>query len=149
MLPTLIMSVISGEAAATAARARRMVIVYLVAAVLLFTGLGFLVGAGYIATARRLGNLETSLIFAGGFVLVAIILVIVQRIVSKAQARRAAERRKREATGLASAAALALLPTLLSKKGAIPALAVPVIAAIAYAIWRENSGPDSETPDGK
>jgi UDP-N-acetylmuramyl pentapeptide phosphotransferase/UDP-N-acetylglucosamine-1-phosphate transferase len=111
------------------------------------TGLGFLIGAGYIATARRLGDLETALIFAGGFVLVAVILVFAQRIWSKARARRIAERRKREVTGLASAAALALLPALLAKKGAVSAVAIPVIAAIAYAVWRENSASGSDASD--
>lgn len=147
MLPTLIMSIISGEAADAAARARRAAIVYGVAAVLLFTGLGFLIGAGYIATARQFGNLEAALLFAGGFVVVAIVLIVGQRILSKARARRISARRRREVTGIAGAAALALLPTLLSRKGALPALAIPVIAAIAYTIWRENKGPGSDKPE--
>lgn len=148
MLPTLIMSLISGEAADAAARARRAAIVYAVAAVMAFVGLGFLVGAGYIVASRELGNLEAALVFAGVFLIVALILIVAQRIWSKGKARRIAERRKREVTGIASAAALALLPALLSRKGALPGLAaVPIIAAIAYAIWRENKKPDSDKPD--
>ena len=147
MLSTLIMSIISGEAADAATRARRAAIVYTVAAILLFTGLGFLIGAGYIATARQLGNLETALIFAGGFLVVAVILIVSQRIWSKVRARRISERRRREVTGIAAAAALALVPALLTRKGALSGLAVPVLAAIAYAVWRENKNPGSDKPD--
>ncbi len=147
MLPTLIMSIISGEAADAAARARRAAVVYMAAALLALVGLGFLVGAGYIAAARELGSLEAALIFAGGFVVVALILIVVQRIWSKARAKRIAERRKREVTGVASAAALALLPTLLSRKGSLPILAIPIAAAIAYAVWRKNRKPDEDATD--
>lgn len=144
MLPSLIMSIVSGEAADAAARARRAAIVYGIAAVLMLIGLGFLVGAGYIVSARRLGNLEATLAFAAGFVVVALVLIVSQRIWSKARARRIVERRKREVTGLASAAALALLPTLLSKKSTVSVLALPIIGAIAYAVWRENAGSDTD-----
>lgn len=139
MLPTLITSLISGEAADALARARRAAVVYALAGLLVLAGVGFLLGAGYIVAARRFGSLEAALGFAGAFILLAIILVISLRIWTKTRARRVAERRKREVTGIATAAALALLPALITRKGVVSGLAVPLAAAIAYAIWRENA----------
>src|SRR5690606_29397984 len=96
MLLSLIASVVTAEATDTVGRARRSAIAYVVGAILAITGVGFLVGAGYVATARRIGSVEACLVFGAGFLVVAILVVVVQRVASGIRARRAAERRRRE-----------------------------------------------------
>lgn len=141
MLATLIASVLSGEASEAVARSRRALVAYALAGLLALVGLGFLVGAGYIALARRVGSFEASLWFGGGAIVLALVMVMVHRIAAGIRARRAAKRRRTEMTAVASAAAVAALPMLLAGKGRGIALLAPAIAAIAYAVWRENNPP--------
>lgn len=148
MLGTLISSVISGEAADAAGRAKRAAIVYFLAALLSFTGLGFLIAAGFMATARAIGHIPAALSFGGGALLIAIIIVIVHRIQAQRERLRAAERRRTELKSLLSVSAVAMLPTLLSR-GGLRTLAIPAIAAAAYAIYRENTRPRPPTEPGE
>lgn len=147
MLGTLISSVISGEAADAAGRAKRAAIVYFLAALLSFTGLGFLLAAAFMATARAIGHIPAALAFGGGALVIAIIIVMVHRIQANREKLRAAERRRTELKSLLGVSAVAMLPTILSR-GGLRILAVPAIAAAAYAIYRENARPRPPTaPD--
>jgi hypothetical protein len=139
MLFSLIASLASGEAADAMRRAKVALIAYAVAGTLLVMGAIFLVIAGYIATAQEIGAVTAALYWAGGFVAVAVVVLIIHRIMVSVQKRRVARKRKTEVTAIASAAAMAVLPTLLASSRARTAtfIAAP-IALVAYGIWREN-----------
>lgn len=111
-LAALIASVVSGEASEAVGRARTAAIVYLLAGLLALCGVGFLIGAGFVALARELGTLEAALWFGGGFLALAVILVVGHRLAARARAREAAKRRQSEVKAVAGAAALAMLPAL-------------------------------------
>lgn len=138
MLATLIASVLSGEATEAIGRTRKAIIVYLAAALLALCGVAFLIGAGFVALAREIGAIPASLWFGGGFIGVAIILVVVHRIASRVRAKRIARRRQTEVKAVASAAALAILPTLLASRGRALFLLAPALAALGYGIYQEN-----------
>ncbi len=139
MLATLIASVLSGEASEAVARSRRALVAYALAGLLALVGVGFLIGAGHFALARRVGSFEASLWFGGGAIALALLVVIAHRIAANIRARRIAKRRRTEITAVASAAAVAAVPALLASKGRGLALLAPALAAVAYAVWRENN----------
>lgn len=139
MLATLLASVVSGEATDAVSRLRKSLLIYAAAGLFLFCGTGFLLGAGFVTAANELGTVNAALWFAGGFIGLAIILVIIHRITARVKAKRLARRRGTEVKAVASAAALALIPTLLASRGRAVVLIAPAIAALAYAVYRENS----------
>ncbi len=143
MNPNLILSVISGEASAAARRARRNAVEYIVAGAAALVGFGFLLVAAYIYLARLYGELEVAIGFGAFFLALSVALFVYHRISARARSRRARERMSREAMTLAGSVALATLPSLLSKRGAIAGLGLPLLSAIAYAIYRENKGSDN------
>ncbi|GLS30586.1 hypothetical protein SAMN04488498_10397 [Mesorhizobium albiziae] len=148
MLASLLAAFASGETFQVARRLRRAAIAYFLAGLAGLTALGFLVGAGYVAAARAYGSVEAALGFAAGFFLLAIIILIIHRIVAGMRARSIARKRSGELATIATAAAIAVLPTLLRGKGGLTTLLAPVLAVAAYAIFRENSkkGPDPDEP---
>ncbi len=146
MLATLLAAFASGEAVYTARQVRRAAIAYLVAAVAALTGLGFLVGAGFVAAADRYGAINTALAFAAGFFLLAILILVIHRIASRARARSIASKRPTELKAIGTAAALTVLPMLLRSKGSLAALLAPALAIAAYAIYLENRKPDDKDP---
>lgn len=148
MLASLLASLASGETMVAMRRARRAAIVYFFVGLLTLCGVGFLVGALYIWAAEHYGHLEAAIAFGVGFIVLAMLILLIDRLTSKSRARRAAERRKSDLTALGVATALAVLPNLLRTRAGIGGLLAPAIAIAAYAIWRENTkpGPDSEPP---
>jgi hypothetical protein len=144
MLASLIGSLISGEAINVARRARAAAIAYVVAAILILCGLGFLVGAGYIAAARRFGSISAAIGFGVGFLLLGGIELGIHAIV--ASVRRGQSRHTLDMAKIAGAAAMTGLPLLL-KRGGIPGLLAPLIALLGYAIYRENRPDHPEDPD--
>jgi hypothetical protein len=147
MLASLLAAFASGETFQAVRRARRAAIVYALAGISILVALGFLVGAGYVAAADRYGTINAALGFAGGFFLLAVIILMVHRIASGMRARSIARKRSKELTTIGAAAALAVLPTLLRGKGGLATLLAPVFAVAAYAIYRENRKPDPPDKD--
>jgi len=141
MLATLLASIASGEALDALKRLRLTAILYAIAGLSGLCGIGFLIGAGFIAAADRWGTFEASIGFGIGFITLACLILLVQKLVSSAQAKRAARRRSLDATALAGTAAIALLPALLARKGALGALGLPLLGVLGYAIYRENRKP--------
>jgi len=140
MLTTLITGLVSGEAAESLGRMRKALVMYIIAGALLLCGVTFLLLAAFIAAARRFGAFEAALGFGGAFVLVALLVLLIHRLSAKSKAKKAAQRRQSEMAAVASAAAVAALPTLLSSsKGRSAALLAPALAALGWAIWRENT----------
>lgn len=138
MLASLIAGLASGETMLALRRARSAAIVYIMAAVAFLCAAGFFIAALYIWLAARYGPIEAALGFGAGFLLIGVIVLAVHRILARSRTRKAAQRRGSDLTTIAVASALAALPTLLRGKAGVGALAAPAVAAIAYAIYREN-----------
>lgn len=138
MLATLLASLASGETVLALKRARRMATIYLMAVIAGSIGVGFLVGAAYIWTARKLGSLEAALIFGAVFIVAALVILLVHKLTAGPRARRVSQQRKSDLTAFATAAGIAVLPSLLRRPSGLAALLVPGLAVIAYAIYREN-----------
>lgn len=145
MLGSLIAAFVSGEAVNAIKRAKATIVVYLVAAILAFTGIGFLIGAAYVAAAHRIGSVEASIAFGVGFLVLAVLMVVIRSIALSVQRSRS-RRRAADLAAIAGAAAATALPLLLRSKAGIGGLAVPVIALVAYAIYRENSRGRTDDP---
>ncbi|MBZ9997279.1 hypothetical protein [Mesorhizobium sp. BH1-1-4] len=151
LLATLLSGFASGETMAAVRRARSAAIVYAIALLAAFCGLGFLVGAAYIWTAARYGSLAAAIGFGLGFLVIAGLVVLVHSVMSGAQVRREARRRKADMKAIGITAALAVLPTLLKGglkgKGGLGIILGPAVALAAYAIYRENVKSDTDRPD--
>jgi hypothetical protein len=138
MLGPLIAAFVSGEAFDVARRLRRAVILYLLAGTIGLIGIGFLIGAGYLVAVRRFGAIEAATGFGVVFLLIAILVVGVNALMDRRLARRAAGRRSVDMASIAAAAAVSLLPSLLRGKEGIAGIVWPMLAVLAYAIYREN-----------
>ncbi len=151
MLASLLGSMASGEISDRVGRLKRAVIIYIVAALAVGCGCGFLLAAGYIAAERHYGAIPAALGFGGGFILLAILLVAVYMGIEAARrARRRRKERAAEMSGMIGAAALALLPSLLRFRPSLFGLIVPLGAVAAYEIYKENAGGGSRKPmDGQ
>ena len=150
LLASLLSGFASGETVAAIRRARTAAIVYALAALAAFCGLGFLVGAAYSWAAARYGSFAAALGFGIGFLVIAGIVLLVHRLMSGARARRAARRRNADMKALGITAAIAVLPTLLKGKGGLGVILGPAVALAAYAIYRENVKPDDpDAGEGK
>jgi undecaprenyl pyrophosphate phosphatase UppP len=147
MLASLLASLASGETLQAIRRARRTAIVYLFAGVAGLIGVGFLIGALYIFLSERYGRLETAIGFGIGFIVFALLILLVHRLTAASRARRLAARRKSDLTAMGIAAALAALPALTRSRAGLGALLAPALAVVAYAIYRENSKPDPGPDD--
>ena len=139
MLASLLASLASGETLQAVRRARRAAIAYLFA--------GVAVAIGVIFLSERYGRLETAIGFGVGFIVLALLVLLVHRLTATSRARRAAERRKSDLTAMGVAAALAALPTLARSRVGLGALLAPAIAGVAYAIYRENVRPGPDPDD--
>lgn len=150
LLASLLSGFATGETVAALRRARVAAIVYAIAALAAFCGLGFLVGAAYIWTAARYGSQEAALGFGVGFLVIAGLVLLVHRLMSGARARREAKRRSADMKALGITAALAVLPALLKGKGGLGVILGPAVALAAYAIYRENvKSDDPDAGEGK
>jgi hypothetical protein len=147
MLASLIASLASGETVLAIRRARRAAIAYLLAGAFALCGVGFLIGAFYIWAAGRYGAVHASLWFGGGFIVLSLLILLIHRLTAGRRARRQADRRKADMTAVGVAAALAVLPGLLRSRAGLGALMAPAIGLVAYAIYRENRGPNDADTD--
>jgi len=138
MLASLLASLASGETLQAVRRARRMAIAYLLAGVAGLCGVGFLIGALYIFLSERYGSLATAIGFGVGFIVLAVVILLIHRLTAETRARRVAEQRKSDLTAMGIAAGIAALPTLMRSRIGLGALLAPAIAVAAYAIYREN-----------
>jgi high-affinity Fe2+/Pb2+ permease len=145
MLATLLASIATGELAKSVRRVRAAVVAYAIAGAALLCGVGFLIGAGFVASAARYGSFNSALGFAVGFLVLGLFIIVFHRISSRVHARRAAERRAGDLRGYAGAAAVALLPVLMKSKPGLVGLLAPILAAAAYAIYKENVGGTDRT----
>lgn len=141
MNPTLIFSLLSGAVADAVGRAKRTAFAYAAMAVLGLLGVIFLLIAAFIYIARRYGELETALGFGGGFILLALIVLISMKISTRSASRLSRRRRNADLKAAAGAVALAALPSLVSRKAGLSSLIIPAAALVAFTIYRETRGP--------
>ncbi len=137
MLGTLIASIASGELAASLERAKGAAVAYLMAALASFFGLVFLLVAAFIFAADRYGALTAAIGFGVGFFVVALLVIIVHRMQTRRVVRRARRRHGSEARALAATAAIAFAPAIIAR-ARLP-FVLPVLGAIGYAIYAENT----------
>ncbi len=147
MLASLIQSLAVSEAQGAARRVTRKIVDYTIAGVFLAIGVGFFIAAAYIFAARHFDPLYVALSFGGGFVLLAVIAVVVNRIMSGIDVRRAQEEREAQMKSAAIAASLATLPTLFKGRAGIIGLFGPLAAMAAYAIYKENTDQPGDQDD--
>ncbi len=147
MLASLLAGLASGETAAALKRARLAAILYSLAALSGLCGVGFLVGAAYIWTARRHGFVEAAFGFGIGFLVLAGLLVLAFRLGAGTRRRRREKRLKADMTAIGISTALALLPALARGRGGLGVLLSPVVALAAYAIYQENARPRTDGRD--
>jgi hypothetical protein len=141
MLGSLIAGLATGETQAILQRTRRALISYALAGLLALFGIVWLLVAGTIWAARRYGAIEATLAIGGIFLILALLVFVVHKITSRARAKAAARRRNRDLAKAAIAAGIGVAPTLLRGRVGIVTLLAPAIAALAYAVYRENSKP--------
>ncbi|HTV69465.1 MAG TPA: hypothetical protein VMF90_13100 [Rhizobiaceae bacterium] len=147
MFASLIAAVASGEIFGAIRRARGAAVAYALALLCGLTGIGFLIGAAFVAAARRWGTIEAAAGFGAGFLLLAILILVFHSLARRMRAERAAKQRSVDVATIAGAAAVSLLPLLMTskKRGGIFTIVAPLIAVAAYAIYREHS---PKKPDG-
>lgn len=125
-------------------RIKRAVIINAIIIVLGLLGAGFLVAAGYIALAQEVGPLYASLIFAGGFLLLALAVYAGARIGEGRRKRELVQkRRSSEAGAFMTTAAMAALPMLL-RSPLLRTLGLPAAAIAAYLIVTNGGGSDDD-----
>ncbi|AGB43940.1 hypothetical protein FJ950_10545 [Mesorhizobium sp. B2-3-14] len=148
LLASLLSGFASGETVAAIRRARTAAIVYMLAALAVFCGIGFLVGAAYIWASARYGSLAAAIGFGVGFLVIAGLVLLTHRLMSGTRMRREARRRKTDMKAIGITAALAVLPALLKGglkgKGGLGVILGPAVALAAYAIYRENVKSDTD-----
>lgn len=149
MLARLFALLATDEAAVIKRRVKAAVVTYALVGAAALLALVFLIIAGYLAAAVRWGAIASAIGFAVGFLLLALLVYIVYRVVSGAQRRAQQRKRAADASMMAGASAMAMLPALLSKRGGM-ATALMALAGIAgYAAYREfkQSGTDPSKRD--
>ncbi|MEZ5812260.1 MAG: hypothetical protein R3D45_12680 [Rhizobiaceae bacterium] len=140
MLKSLVSSLVSGEVKELTSRVSSAAILYVLAGLCAVVGVAFLVGAGFVLVAERYGTIEATLGFGLGFLVVAVLLLVVNSMQAKAWKRRREEARAGEVKALAIAALLGAVPGLLKTRGGLAGILVPIIGLVALKIVDENRG---------
>ena len=148
MLATLAKAILTLDLSVVSRRIRRGVISYAIAGLALLIGLGFLLAAAFIVAAREFGTLYASLGFGAGFIILAVIVLTIQAVVSRAEARRRArELKSAELKSLVTATALSMLPVLMKHKGGVLSALMPIAAMAAYSFYKRSAPEDERDPD--
>jgi amino acid transporter len=137
MLGSLIASIASGELADAVRRVRSAAVAYVLAAVAAICGVAFLVGAAFSAAAQAYGTVNAALGFGAGFLVLALLILLIHRIGARRQKKEAERRRSQEMRTVAEVAALIVIPALIAR-GGVGGLAAPLLALLGYGIYREN-----------
>lgn len=131
------------EAEGLGQRVKGLAIAYALVLILAVIGIGFLIAAAHIALTDVLGLLPATLIMAGAFLLLALIVYIVHAVGENRRRKRLAERRRASDAGaFITTAALTALP-LLTRSPLFLRLGIPAAALTALALLKEKDSPDS------
>lgn len=106
----------------------------------------FLLIAGFLALSAQMGPIHSALVFAGIFLVIALVILIGLMLWEHSRKRRHAEkRRSSETSALVTSAALTALPVLL-KSPLIRKIGLP-LAAIAAAVMFIGAHDDDDSAD--
>lgn len=123
-------------------RVRQTIVVNAIMVLFALAGLGFLVVAGFIAMAEAVGPVIAALVFAGGFLVLALAIYLGTRIGEGRRRREIAEKRRgSETSAFLTTAALTALPMLL-RSPAFRTLGLPAAALAAFLLLRDNAAAD-------
>lgn len=147
MLSSFLSALISGEVKQYASHIRNATVVNVLAVIAVVIGIGFGIGAGYIALAQQIGPLYTSIWFAAGFIVAGVILLMINKMRTRAWKRRRRAERGQEIRALATTALIAALPSLMKSRTGMIGLLLPLIGLVAFKIYEENRGSDENDPD--
>ncbi len=140
MFGTLIASFATGEIMNSLQRLKKALVAYTVSALCFAVAIIFLMIAGTIWLARRFGAIEATLGVGVAFLAIGIVVLVVHRLTSGVKAKAVNTRRNDDLRKAAIATGIAVLPTLLRGRAGKAALLAPAVGALAYALYRENSG---------
>ena len=119
----LLLGVATGQAAQRASDAMRRIALMAAAGVVLLVALGFVTAAAFIATAQHWGSLIAALVFGAGFLVLALILMVLAGQTGRRDRRlmrMEAEARQAQAQAMA---ALATVPEAIARRPMAPLLA--------------------------
>ncbi|MBO0904857.1 hypothetical protein [Jiella sonneratiae] len=137
MIWQLVAKLVTGEAGVYVARLRRLVVLYLVMAVLAILMVAYLMTALYVWIASLYGPLAAALGFAGVFFVLILLTYVAIVIVRRPPRKRADDRLQRDIASIAGVAALSNAPLLFqSARRNKKLLLVPVAGAVGWAVWR-------------
>ena len=129
------------EVDAITERAKRLLVAYAIISLFGVVALVFLLVAGFLALADWLGPIYAALIFAAGFLLLALATYLGTRIGEGERKRREAERRRTNQTSaLVTTAAMTALPAVMRSPTA-SLIALPVVALGVYYLLRGSNPP--------
>jgi uncharacterized membrane protein len=132
------------EVEAITDRVKKTIILNAVMIVFALAGIGFLVGAGYIALAELVGGLYAALILAAAFLLLALAVYLGSRIGEGRRKREiVTKRRSSETSAFMTTAALTALPVLL-KSPLLRTLGIPAAAIAAFLLVRNSGDNDGD-----
>lgn len=148
MLKSVLMALAGANLRRKVGEMKRAMVFYIVAGIALALGAVFLLLAAFIFFAERHGALYAALGFGAAFFLVAILTMAIHGLGGGVSTRRREEeRRADELKAIATAAAIGAAPAIIRSTGVVGALLLPLAAAAAYAIYRENAGPREPRDD--
>ncbi len=126
------------EAEHLVARLKGLVLIYAAIALLGLTGLGFLLAAGFMVLAEAVGPFYASLIMAGIFLLLALVLYLGMAIGERRNRRvRDTRRRSSETGAFLTTAAITALPVVL-RSPLLVKLGLPAAAIAAFTLLRRD-----------
>lgn len=115
---------------------KRAAVAYAIAAVFAALAVGFMIAAGYMAAAAWIGPIAAALAFAGGFIVIAGVVIIVHRSSEASRLKELERQRTTEMATIGTAAALAVLPSVLRGKAGLATILAPAVAVGAFAAYR-------------
>lgn len=147
MIARLIALFATSEASVLKRRLKIAIFAYLALGIAALFAVVFLVLAAYLAAAIRWGALEAAVWFGVAFVVLTGIVFIAYKIVSGAERRAQQRKRAADTSLLAGASAMALLPSLISRKGGLATLLAMAAGIGAYSLYREFERGKEGNPD--
>lgn len=143
MLRTVLMALAGAGLRGKVKQLKRAMVFYTVAGVAFVFAILFLLVAGFIFFAERHGALVTALGFGGAFLLIAIVTMAIYGLGGRSvtSRRKVEEERAEQMRAIATAAAIGAAPAIIRSTGIVGAIVLPLAAAAAYAIYRENTRP--------
>ncbi|MHA6297268.1 hypothetical protein [Devosia sp. CAU 1758] len=117
-------------------RVKSTALVYGLIGLFSLVAVAFLVAAGFMTLAERVGPIQAALILAGVFLALALVVYLAALVHRNSRRRHLAERRRsHETSAVISTAAITALPLLARSPGLLK-LGLPVAALAAYALLR-------------